>query len=113
MKTGSPPEVEKMKPWFLYLVRCADGSIYTGVSTDVARRLDQHRSGKGARYLRGRGPLVLARKMRVGNRGDALKVELRVKRLPHARKEKLIAGRIRLKDLLNVPSRRKRVLVDE
>jgi putative endonuclease len=113
MKTGSPPEVEKMKPWFLYLVRCADGSIYTGASTDVARRLDQHRSGRGSRYLRGRGPLVLVRKFRVGDRGEALKAERRVKRLPRARKEDLIRGRIRLKDLLKVPSRRKRALVDE
>ena len=90
-----------LKSWYLYLVRCGDGSIYTGVSTDVARRLSEHSRGKGARYLRGRTPLTLARKIRVGNRGDALKIELLVKRLPRDKKEKLIRGQIRLKDILN------------
>jgi putative endonuclease len=89
-----------VKIWYLYLVRCGDGSIYTGVSTDVARRLAEHRSGKGARYLRGRGPLLLVRKIRIGDRGDALKVERRVKGMPRARKEDLIRGKIRLKDLI-------------
>ncbi len=55
-----------MKRWYLYLVRCGDGTLYTGISTDVGRRLAEHRAGKGARYLRGRGPLSLARKVRVG-----------------------------------------------
>ena len=89
-----------LKSWYLYLVRCGDGSIYTGVSNDVGRRLSEHRSGKGARYLRGRTPLTLARKIRVGSRGDALKIELRVKRLPRDKKEKLIQGQVRLKDLI-------------
>ena len=89
-----------MKPWYLYLVRCADGSLYTGISTDVARRLAEHRSGKGARYLRGRGPLLLARKMRIGAQADALKFERRVKGMARARKEKLIRGKIKLKDLI-------------
>lgn len=89
-----------MKPWYLYLVRCGDGTLYTGVSNDVPRRLAAHRSGRGARYLRGRGPLRLARRVRVGGRGDALRVERKVKRLPRARKEMLIQGRIRLKDLI-------------
>jgi len=89
-----------VKPWYLYLVRCGDGTIYTGISHDVARRLAEHRGGRGARYLRGRGPLTLARKVRVGHVGDALKVERKVKRMSPARKEKLIAGKVRLKDLL-------------
>ena len=86
--------------WYLYLVRCGDGTIYTGISNDVPRRLAEHRAGKGARYLRGRGPLVLERKIRVGGRSHALKVELRVKRLSRGKKEELIAGKIRLKDLV-------------
>lgn len=89
-----------MKPWHLYLVRCGDGSLYTGISNDVARRLEAHRCGRGARYLKGRGPLVLARKLRVGSRGDALRVERQVKRMKREQKEKLIAGKIRLKDIL-------------
>ena len=89
-----------MKPWYLYLLRCGDGTLYTGISTDVGRRLAEHRAGRGARYLRGRGPLQLARKLRVGAIGDALKVERKVKRMSPAGKEKLIAGKIRLKDLI-------------
>lgn len=105
--------IEKAKPWYLYLIRCADGSLYTGISTDVARRLNEHRSGKGARYLRGRGPLLLARKIRIGDKSTAFKLEWRVKKFSRAGKEKLIKGRLRLKDLLKGPSRRKPELVDE
>lgn len=93
-----------MKPWYLYLVRCGDGTLYTGISTDVDRRLAEHRGGKGARYMRGRGPLLLARTLRVGPVGDALKVERKVKRMSPARKEKLIQGKVRLKDLLKASS---------
>jgi putative endonuclease len=93
-----------VKPWYLYLVRCGDGTIYTGISNDVPRRLAAHRAGKGARYMKGRSPLVLARKIRVGPVGDALKVERKVKRMSPARKEKLIQGKVRLKDLLKPSS---------
>lgn len=89
-----------VKTWYLYLLRCSDGTIYTGISNNVEKRLAAHRSGRGARYLRGRAPLALARKVRVGSRSDALKVERQVKRMSPARKEKLIAGKIRLKDLI-------------
>jgi putative endonuclease len=92
--------------WYLYLIRCGDGSIYTGISTDVARRLAEHRSGKGARYLRGRGPLTLARKLRIGGKSAAFKLEWRVKRLPRKDTEKLIAGKIKLKDLQKPPGTR-------
>ena len=69
--------------WWVYLVRCGDGSIYTGVAQDVARRLSEHRSGgaRAARYVRGRGPLRLLVAQPVGSRGDALRVEYRVKQL--------------------------------
>jgi putative endonuclease len=93
-----------VKPWYLYLVRCGDGTIYTGISNDVPRRLAAHRCGRGARYLRGRGPLSLARKIRVGAVGDALKAERKVKRMSPARKEKLIQGKVRVKDLLKPSS---------
>lgn len=95
-------------PWYLYLLRCGDGTLYTGISNDVARRLQAHRRGRGARYLKGRCPLVLARKVRVGSRGDALRVERKVKRMKKELKEKLIKGKIRVKDLLrqNLDDRR-------
>lgn len=88
-------------PWYLYLVRCGDGSLYTGISNDVARRLQAHRAGRGARCLRGRGPLTLARRIRVGSCNDALRVEHRVKSMKKEWKEKLVRGKVRLKDILN------------
>lgn len=73
--------------WSLYLVRCADGSLYTGISTDVERRLREHSSGaRGAKFLRGRGPLTLAFEYRIGDRSLASRIEHRVKRLPAADK---------------------------
>ncbi|RMH03313.1 MAG: GIY-YIG nuclease family protein [Planctomycetota bacterium] len=89
-----------MGGWFLYLVRCGDGSLYTGVATDVERRLAEHRAGRGARYLRGRGPLELVFAAEVGDRGRALRAERRVKRLDHAGKEALLADPGRLAALL-------------
>ena len=88
-----------MKVWYLYFIRCHDGTIYTGISNDVERRLAAHRQGRGARYLRGRGPLVLARKIRVGSHGDALRLERRVKRMSRAGKENLVRGKLKLKEL--------------
>lgn len=73
--------------WSLYLVRCADGSLYTGISTDVGRRLREHgNSVRGAKFLRGRGPLTLAFEYRIGDRSLASRIEHRVKRLPAADK---------------------------
>lgn len=79
--------------WHVYLIRCGDGTLYTGVATDVSRRLQEHRrgEGKGAKYLRGRGPLELVLERTVGPRGVALSVESRIKRLRRSRKEELIA----------------------
>lgn len=88
--------------WFLYLVRCRDGHLYTGITTDVERRLQEHAGGpKGARFLRGRGPLSLAFQAAVGDRATALKAEYRVKRLRKIQKEALIRGRIGLETLIH------------
>lgn len=78
--------------WSVYLVRCASGALYTGIATDVARRLCDHRQarGKGAKYLRGREPLRLVFEKSVGGRGLAQRVESRIKKLSKARKEALI-----------------------
>jgi len=80
--------------WYLYMVRCHDGSLYTGIATDVERRFGQHRGSgdAGSKYLRGRGPLTLVFQKRVGDRSQALKVEARVKRLSKEKKEQLIGG---------------------
>lgn len=69
------------------MLRCGDGSLYVGISNDVAARLAQHRAGRGARYTRGRGPLELLFTEPCGDRSDALKREAALKRL--ARPEKL------------------------
>jgi putative endonuclease len=82
--------------WFLYLVRCQDGSLYTGISTDVERRLQDHCNNRGARRLRGRGPLELVFSQAVGDRGLAQRVEYQVKRLSREQKEKLIRGELEL-----------------
>jgi putative endonuclease len=79
--------------WFVYLARCSDGTFYTGIARDVRARLAQHDSGKGARYTRGRGPLVLCAVRRCTSKGDALRLELAIKRLTRADKEQLIGGR--------------------
>lgn len=86
----------------LYIVRCADGSLYTGIATDVARRFEEHVDGpRGAKYLRGRGPLALVFAEPVGDRGRASRLEYRVKRLDRATKTALIEGRCSLDDLLS------------
>lgn len=76
-----------MSIYSVYLVRCSDGSLYTGIATDVARRLTEHQASKrGARFLRGKGPLTLVYEREIGDRSLASKIESRVKRLPRAEK---------------------------
>lgn len=80
------------KVWKLYMLRCGDGSLYTGITTDVEARLEAHRSGKGAKYTRGRGPLELVYTEECGTHSDALKRELAVKALTREEKERLSKG---------------------
>ena len=83
-----------MEPtWYLYILRCADGSLYTGITTDVERRLEEHRSGKGAKYTRGRGPLELVYREVCGSHSEALKREYAVKQLVRKDKLEMIALR--------------------
>ena len=87
MLTARP---KKRKPaWFLYLVRCGDGSLYTGVSTDPARRLKEHGKGRrrAAKYLRGRGPLAIVFKQKAGTRRRALRLEAGIKAISKKEKE--------------------------
>lgn len=81
----------------LYILRCADGALYTGITVDVERRLAEHTSGRrGARSLRGKGPLELVFSEVVGDRAAASRLEYRVKQLSRAQKIELIAGRLEL-----------------
>jgi len=85
----------------IYLVRCRDGSLYTGIATDVERRLREHAdSRKGARYLRGKAPLTLVFQRQVGDRSLASKVEIQVKKLPKRDKSDLDVLAARVDDLL-------------
>lgn len=76
---------------FVYLLRCVDGSLYCGWTTDVERRIAQHRSGAASRYTRSRRPLELAAVFSVADRSAALREEARVKRLSRRAKLELIA----------------------
>ena len=78
------------KAWSVYILRCADGTLYTGVTTDVQRRFNAHQSGKGAKYTRGRGPLELVYRQECPDKGTALKRELAIKALSRDEKLKLI-----------------------
>ena len=81
-----------MQDWHIYFVRTRYGSLYTGIATDVARRLAEHEqaNGRGAKYLRSKGPLELAYQTKIGDRALALKVERCVKKLKKDQKEHII-----------------------
>lgn len=89
-KTPQPPTGTGLYPpaplWHLYLLECADGSLYTGITTDVERRFNEHLSGKGGRYTRSRKPIRLLASRPVGTRSQALRAELAIKRLPKGKK---------------------------
>jgi len=78
------------KCWKLYILRCGDGSLYTGITTDVPQRLEQHRTGKGAKYTRGRGPLELVYTEDCADKSEALRREAAIKALPRTEKLKMI-----------------------
>ena len=86
-------EGARLATWFLYIARCSDGSLYTGIARDVTKRIALHDAGKGARYTRGRGPLRLLVTRRCRSHSEALRLELAVKALPRGAKEPLCEGR--------------------
>ena len=77
--------------WYVYILRCGDGTLYTGITPDVQARLSQHQQGKGAKYTRGRGPLTLVYTESCADRAEASRREYAIKQLPRTEKEKLIA----------------------
>ena len=86
----------------LYILRCVDGSLYTGIACDVPSRMEEHLNGKrGARYLRGRSPFELVFEHVVGNRSSAQRAEYRVKKLRRNEKLELIDGRRQLPGVAN------------
>lgn len=79
--------------WYLYILRCRDDSLYTGITTDVAKRLEVHCSGKGAKYTRGRQPLALVYQERCESHSHALRREIEVKKLTREQKLQLIEAK--------------------
>lgn len=77
--------------WSLYVVQTRLGHWYTGISTDVAKRFVNHQIGKGAKNLRGKGPLTLIYQQQVGSRSEATKLEIKIKRLTKAQKRKFVS----------------------
>lgn len=96
--------------WQLYLIRCNDGSLYTGITTELNRRFEEHSAGatttsaskavfRGAKFLRGKGPLALVYHTTIADRSQAQKFEYRVKRLSKSAKEELVAQQLNLGEL--------------
>ena len=86
------------KVWTVYILECGDGTLYTGITDDLERRLKAHKEGKGAKYTRGRGPLILRHREELADKGAALKREYALKRLRRPEKLALIsenAGKIK------------------
>jgi putative endonuclease len=86
--------------WFIYIVRCCDGSLYTGATNDLRARLAKHNEGKGARYTRARLPVELVWRCRVSGRSLAFSLEAGIKRLSRKEKLLLVTKRRRLSSLL-------------
>ena len=84
---GKIEVLHKFEKWFIYILRCNDGTLYTGITNNLDKRIKQHNEGKGAKYTRGRGPVALVKFFEVLTKSDALKVEYHIKQL--SREEKL------------------------
>ena len=91
-RTNDEPEYAAAEPWWVYILRCADGTLYTGSTDDIERRAKAHNAGKGAKYTRGRGPVSVVYREACAGRSAALKREAAIKRLTRPVKEKLIRG---------------------
>lgn len=85
-------KAEKNKSWMVYVVRCANGSLYTGITNDLAGRIADHNAGRGAKYTAAFGPVTLAWKRRKKDRSSASKLEAAIKKLSRAEKDELLGG---------------------
>jgi len=92
--------------WYVYIIRCKDGTYYTGITTDVERRIKEHNSGKGAKYTCSRTPVELEECKEFKNRSEASKEEARIKKLTRIKKEKLISEwrveRLKLENVIDI-----------
>jgi putative endonuclease len=95
LKIVKNSENKGLSGWFVYMIRTAGGQLYTGISTDVQRRLAEHEQGRaGAKSLRGKGPLALVWQCRAIDRSTASRLEYRIKQLSRQDKERLLSGEI-------------------
>lgn len=78
--------------WLVYIVRCSDRSLYTGVTTDADKRVAKHNRGQGSRYTRARLPVELVYLEPAPDRGAALRRETEIKRMPSAAKQRMVSG---------------------
>ncbi|WP_372940447.1 GIY-YIG nuclease family protein [Shewanella sp.] len=85
-------QTKSVNEWYLYIIRCANSHLYTGVTTDVTRRFAEHQSGgpKAAKFLKGKGPLTLMYQEALVDRSSALKREIAVKKMSRLQKLQLI-----------------------
>ena len=90
MTSGGP---EPRPGWVVYILQCADGSLYTGITSDLPRRIAAHNAGKGARYTRGRGPVAVAWALQGQEPRAARRLEAALKKLSRGDKLALIEGR--------------------
>ena len=92
-KQAKQHQKKQPKSWYVYCIRTARGALYTGITTDTARRLKEHQGGRtGAKNLRGKGPLQMVYQQQVADRSSAGVLEARIKKLSKKQKEMMVAG---------------------
>jgi len=92
LKKKASRKVKAADRWYLYLLRCGDSSLYTGITNNLERRLKMHQAGKASRYTRTHGPVEMVYSETCGDRSSALIRECEVKEWPRSKKELLVAG---------------------
>lgn len=88
--------------WFLYIIQTEEQTLYTGITTNVERRLALHQTGKGAKYVKGRGTLTVMYQIEVESRSQALKLEYRIKQLTRTKKWQIITQQPTLSELIEL-----------
>jgi len=91
-RAQAKPRAKAKRTWWVYVLRCADGTLYTGITTDPARRLGQHNAGTAAKYTRARRPVQMVFRRRAKDHSAALRRELAIKKLTRAQKEELVSS---------------------
>lgn len=91
-KLEAPDKADQRQKWYVYLLKCGDGSFYCGITTDIRRRLDEHNGHApgGAKYTRGRRPVTLAGYASMPDKSSALRAELKLKKAPRRKKLDLL-----------------------